>query len=168
MTLPIFAAVATLRAFFSFDAWRRGVTDLSRKLDQSRDHKRIFERVCRNVGALARRYQFRSFTWNRVETRHHLRTSDGKPLMQALYDPTEFAAKFLLDKLEITKKEKSIAIHVPCSSKKMKKDKFFEQVCLTTCLMVVAHFLFKSRCERFSEIALHFNMCPVTFINSST
>eukprot|EP00281_Chroomonas_sp_CCMP1168_P023421 CAMPEP_0206227410 /NCGR_PEP_ID=MMETSP0047_2-20121206/8608_1 /ASSEMBLY_ACC=CAM_ASM_000192 /TAXON_ID=195065 /ORGANISM="Chroomonas mesostigmatica_cf, Strain CCMP1168" /LENGTH=1070 /DNA_ID=CAMNT_0053650559 /DNA_START=34 /DNA_END=3246 /DNA_ORIENTATION=+ len=49
-------------------------------------------------------------------------------LKQVLYDPTEFAAKFLLDKLSITKKEKSVAIHVPCSSKKMKKDKFFEQI----------------------------------------
>jgi hypothetical protein len=49
-------------------------------------------------------------------------------LKQAIYDPTEYAAKFLLDRLVINSKEKSIAIHVPCSSKKMKKDKFFEQI----------------------------------------
>jgi len=49
-------------------------------------------------------------------------------LKKALYDPTEYAAKFLLDRLEIRTKEKSVAIHVPCSSKKMKKDKFFEQI----------------------------------------
>jgi D-lactate dehydrogenase len=49
-------------------------------------------------------------------------------LKQALYDPTEYAAKFLLDRLDIVKKEDSVAIHVPCSSKKMKKDAFFEQI----------------------------------------
>lgn len=45
-----------------------------------------------------------------------------------LYDPTEYAAKFLLDRLDIVKQEASIAIHVPCSSKKMKKEAFFEKI----------------------------------------
>uniref|UniRef100_A0A7S0W731 D-lactate dehydrogenase (cytochrome) n=1 Tax=Hemiselmis tepida TaxID=464990 RepID=A0A7S0W731_9CRYP len=49
-------------------------------------------------------------------------------LKAAIYDPTEYAAKHLLPRLDITKQEESVAIHVPCSSKKMKKDHFFEQI----------------------------------------
>lgn len=38
-----------------------------------------------------------------------------------MFEPTEFVVKFLLDRLALDKKEESIAVHVPCSSKKMKK-----------------------------------------------
>lgn len=39
----------------------------------------------------------------------------------SLYEPLEFVDKFLLDKLEFEKTQKNIAIHIPCSSKKMGK-----------------------------------------------
>lgn len=45
-----------------------------------------------------------------------------------MFEPTEFVVKFLLDRLALDKKEESIAVHVPCSSKKMKKDAYFEQI----------------------------------------
>ena len=45
-----------------------------------------------------------------------------------IFEPTQFAADFLLDRLEITRTFESIAVHVPCSSKKMKKDAYFEKV----------------------------------------
>jgi len=45
-----------------------------------------------------------------------------------MFEPTQFAADFLLDRLDITRSTESIAVHVPCSSKKMKKDIFFEKV----------------------------------------
>jgi len=60
-----------------------------------------------------------------------MRVKDGfkdQGLKKSLFDPTEFVAKFLLDRLEFTNKEESIAVHVPCSSKKMKIDKYFEQI----------------------------------------
>lgn len=37
----------------------------------------------------------------------------------ALYEPVEFVHHFLANKLEFSKVRDSIAIHVPCSSKKM-------------------------------------------------
>ncbi|KAF8056389.1 glcD [Scenedesmus sp. PABB004] len=37
----------------------------------------------------------------------------------SLYEPVEFIRHFLVDKLEFTKVRESVAIHVPCSSKKM-------------------------------------------------
>jgi len=40
-------------------------------------------------------------------------------LKLALHEPVEFISKHLMDKLDFTKARKSIAIHVPCSSKKM-------------------------------------------------
>merc|ERR1711966_179912 len=49
-------------------------------------------------------------------------------LKAAMYEPTEFVAKFLLERLHITQTDESIAVHVPCSSKKMKKDAYFEQI----------------------------------------
>lgn len=44
--------------------------------------------------------------------------SSGK-LRFGLYEPVEFISTFLMDKLEFTPSRKSIAVHVPCSSKKM-------------------------------------------------
>jgi len=49
-------------------------------------------------------------------------------LKTAIFEPTEFAATKLLPRLEIYRKEPSIAVHVPCSSKQMKKDGYFETV----------------------------------------
>ncbi|CAG9465318.1 unnamed protein product [Pedinophyceae sp. YPF-701] len=46
----------------------------------------------------------------------------------SLYEPVEFISTFLVDKLEWTKKKDSIAIHVPCSSKKMGIEKTFMSV----------------------------------------
>ena len=49
-------------------------------------------------------------------------------LKTAIFEPTEFAATNLLPRLEIYRKEPSIAVHVPCSSKQLKKDGYFETV----------------------------------------
>jgi len=49
-------------------------------------------------------------------------------LKKAIFEPTEFAATHLMSRLEIYRKEPSIAVHVPCSSKQMKKDGYFEEV----------------------------------------
>lgn len=46
----------------------------------------------------------------------------------ALYEPVEFIRRFLVDKLEFSKKKDSIAIHVPCSSKKMGIEDAFMQL----------------------------------------
>jgi D-lactate dehydrogenase len=43
----------------------------------------------------------------------------------SLYEPVEFIDRFLTDKLEWSKKKPSVAIHVPCSSKKMGIEKTF-------------------------------------------
>eukprot|EP00976_Prorocentrum_cordatum_P045433 917365-Prorocentrum_minimum.AAC.1 len=40
-------------------------------------------------------------------------------LKLALHEPVEFISKHLVDKLEWSKGKKSVAVHVPCSSKKM-------------------------------------------------
>jgi len=51
-------------------------------------------------------------------------------LKQSVYEPAEFASKFLLPRLSITPQQASVAMHVPCSGKKMKVDKHFEAVML--------------------------------------
>lgn len=51
-----------------------------------------------------------------AQVKQSLSTPD---LRFALYEPVEFISKFLVDKLEFSKRKESIAIHVPCSSKKM-------------------------------------------------
>jgi len=51
-------------------------------------------------------------------------------LKAAIYEPAEFASKMLLPRLAITPQAASVAMHVPCSGKKMKVDKHFESVLL--------------------------------------
>lgn len=46
----------------------------------------------------------------------------------ALYEPVEFIRHFLLDKLEFSKVKDSVAVHVPCSSKKMGIEESFMKV----------------------------------------
>ena len=46
----------------------------------------------------------------------------------SLYEPVEFIRHFLLDKLEFNKVRDSVAIHVPCSSKKMGIEESFMKV----------------------------------------
>ena len=46
----------------------------------------------------------------------------------ALYEPTEFIANHLVDKLQWRKVRHDIAIHVPCSSKKIGVEKSFQQI----------------------------------------
>ena len=46
----------------------------------------------------------------------------------ALYEPVEFIRHFLLDKLEFSKVRDSVAVHVPCSSKKMGIEESFVKV----------------------------------------
>jgi hypothetical protein len=46
----------------------------------------------------------------------------------ALYEPVEFIRHFLLDKLEFNKVRESVAVHVPCSSKKMGIEESFMKV----------------------------------------
>lgn len=46
----------------------------------------------------------------------------------SLYEPVEFIRHFLLDKLEFNKVKDSVAIHVPCSSKKMGIEDSFMKV----------------------------------------
>ncbi len=41
-------------------------------------------------------------------------------LKAAIYEPAEFASKLLLPRLAITPQAASVAMHVPCSGKKMK------------------------------------------------
>eukprot|EP00879_Flechtneria_rotunda_P005800 GHRR01006103.1.p1 GENE.GHRR01006103.1~~GHRR01006103.1.p1 ORF type:complete len:946 (+),score=315.50 GHRR01006103.1:676-3513(+) len=49
-----------------------------------------------------------------------IKASISEPSLRfALYEPVEFIRHFLLDKLEFNKVRDSVAIHVPCSSKKM-------------------------------------------------
>jgi D-lactate dehydrogenase len=51
-------------------------------------------------------------------------------LKAAVFEPAEFASKHLLPRLSITPQKASVAMHVPCSGKKMKVDKHFETVLL--------------------------------------
>ena len=46
----------------------------------------------------------------------------------ALYEPIEFISTFLQDKLEWRKVKDTVAIHVPCSSKKMGVENAFAKV----------------------------------------
>jgi D-lactate dehydrogenase len=46
----------------------------------------------------------------------------------ALYDPVEFIRRFLVDKLEFSQVRESVAVHVPCSSKKLGLEEAFVQV----------------------------------------
>ncbi|KAH7615608.1 hypothetical protein Ndes2526B_g09647 [Nannochloris sp. 'desiccata'] len=46
----------------------------------------------------------------------------------SLYEPVEFIRHFLADKLEFTKVKDSVAVHVPCSSKKMGIEESFLKV----------------------------------------
>lgn len=46
----------------------------------------------------------------------------------SLYEPVEFIRHFLMDKLEFTKVRDSVAVHVPCSSKKMGIEDSFMKV----------------------------------------
>eukprot|EP00217_Crustomastix_stigmatica_P007397 CAMPEP_0183793250 /NCGR_PEP_ID=MMETSP0803_2-20130417/3086_1 /TAXON_ID=195967 /ORGANISM="Crustomastix stigmata, Strain CCMP3273" /LENGTH=1128 /DNA_ID=CAMNT_0026037623 /DNA_START=16 /DNA_END=3400 /DNA_ORIENTATION=- len=46
----------------------------------------------------------------------------------ALYDPVDFVSNFLLDKLEFEQKKESVAVHVPCSSKKMGTEATFMRI----------------------------------------
>lgn len=48
-----------------------------------------------------------------------------KKLQFSLYEPVEFIRLFLADKLEFKKVRDTVAIHVPCSSKKMGIEKSF-------------------------------------------
>eukprot|EP01025_Chloroclados_australasicus_P065931 TRINITY_DN900_c0_g2_i1.p1 TRINITY_DN900_c0_g2~~TRINITY_DN900_c0_g2_i1.p1 ORF type:complete len:1084 (-),score=148.29 TRINITY_DN900_c0_g2_i1:617-3868(-) len=49
-----------------------------------------------------------------------IKTSLSEPSLRfALYEPVEFITTFLMDKLEFNKIKNTVAVHVPCSSKKM-------------------------------------------------
>ena len=50
---------------------------------------------------------------------------ESQELRFALYEPSEFIANHLVDKLEWKKVKKHIAVHVPCSSKKMGVEQTF-------------------------------------------
>ena len=47
-----------------------------------------------------------------------------------LYEPVEFISRHLMDKLEWTKVKDNVAVHVPCSSKKMGITDAFNKVAL--------------------------------------
>eukprot|EP01026_Neomeris_dumetosa_P054152 TRINITY_DN485_c0_g1_i8.p1 TRINITY_DN485_c0_g1~~TRINITY_DN485_c0_g1_i8.p1 ORF type:complete len:1081 (-),score=181.75 TRINITY_DN485_c0_g1_i8:318-3560(-) len=49
-----------------------------------------------------------------------IKTSLSEPALRfALYEPVEFISTFLMDKLEFDQVKDTVAVHVPCSSKKM-------------------------------------------------
>lgn len=50
------------------------------------------------------------------------------PCRFSLYEPVEFIRHFLLDKLEFQRVRDSVAVHVPCSSKKMGVEEAFMKV----------------------------------------
>jgi D-lactate dehydrogenase len=57
----------------------------------------------------------------------HVKDHVRDPLLKfALYEPVEFVATFLGNRLDFEKKKDSVAIHVPCSSKKMKLEAQFQ------------------------------------------
>ena len=57
----------------------------------------------------------------------HVKDHVRDPLLKfALYEPVEFVATFLGNRLDFEKKKESVAIHVPCSSKKMKLEAQFQ------------------------------------------
>jgi hypothetical protein len=51
----------------------------------------------------------------------------------SLYEPVEFVRHFLLDKLEFSKVRDSVAVHIPCSSKKMGIEESFMKVGAALC-----------------------------------
>ena len=52
----------------------------------------------------------------------------GSPLRFSLYEPVDFINRFLADRLEFSQVRDNIAIHVPCSSKKMHIEDSFMQL----------------------------------------
>ncbi len=50
------------------------------------------------------------------------------PWRFSLYEPVEFIRHFLLDKLEFSRVRDSVAVHIPCSSKKMGIEESFMKV----------------------------------------
>ena len=60
------------------------------------------------------------------------------PRRFSLYEPVDFVRHFLLDKLDWTKVRDSVAVHVPCSSKKMGLADAFTQVA-SLCAHEVTH-----------------------------
>ena len=56
----------------------------------------------------------------------------------SLYEPVEFIKGFLMDKLEWNKVRDNVAIHVPCSSKKMGIEAAFEEIA-SKCAHEVTH-----------------------------
>jgi len=52
----------------------------------------------------------------------------NKAVKMALYEPVEFINRFLSDKLEFSKVRETIAIHVPCSAKRMGIERSFAEL----------------------------------------
>ena len=59
------------------------------------------------------------------------------PRRFSLYEPVEFVRHFLLDKLEFSKVRDSVAVHIPCSSKKMGIEEAFMKVGPALCCAVI-------------------------------
>lgn len=58
-----------------------------------------------------------------------LKSAFTEPALKfSMFEPVEFIRRFLLDKLEFTKVKDTVAIHVPCSSKKMGIEDSFMKV----------------------------------------
>jgi len=58
-----------------------------------------------------------------------IKASISQPALRfALYEPVEFIRHFLVDKLEFKKVRDTVAVHVPCSSKKMGIEEAFVQL----------------------------------------
>mmetsp|Transcript_7949 Transcript_7949/g.26102 ORF Transcript_7949/g.26102 Transcript_7949/m.26102 type:complete len:1104 (-) Transcript_7949:322-3633(-) len=69
----------------------------------------------------------------------HLKDHISDPLLKfALYEPVEFVSTFLVDKLDFEKKKDAVAVHVPCSSKKMKLEAQFTAL-VAKCANEVSH-----------------------------
>ena len=65
-------------------------------------------------------------------TKNRIKLKGGNSLK--IYEPVEFISDYLLDKLKLTKQEKTITVHVTCSSTKMGlTDKFIKvaEACAT-------------------------------------
>ncbi|KAK9843234.1 hypothetical protein WJX74_009043 [Apatococcus lobatus] len=63
---------------------------------------------------------------------------ENPALKFSLYEPVEFIKGFLMDKLEWNKVRDNVAIHVPCSSKKMGIEQAFEEIA-SKCSHEVTH-----------------------------
>ena len=69
----------------------------------------------------------------------HLKDNISDPLLKfALYEPVEFVSTFLQEKLSFEKRKDAIAVHVPCSSKKLKLEGQFTSL-LQQCANEVHH-----------------------------